>query len=68
MEDRIMKKIYVEDSNGLLYAYSSKHNPFICGATKEATMERNLAEWLCKATQDFNQSQDLLYKIYHDKD
>lgn len=66
MNDRIFKKIYVEESNGILYAYESKHNPFISGQLKEAQLERNLAECLCNITKEFNQNQDLLYKIYHD--
>ena len=62
-----MIKLYVENQDGIYSAYCDKHDPYANTLLlKEATVEKELGEHLCKATATYNEAQDVLFHLFND--
>jgi hypothetical protein len=60
-------KIYIENVDGVYSVYDSKTNPYITRAhLKEASVSKEIAEYLCKVTSDYNEAQDTMFYLYND--
>ena len=59
--------LYVENQDGIYSAYSDKNDPYAnVLLLKEATIEKELGEHLCKATSTYNEAQDVLFHLWND--
>ena len=57
--------IYIEDVDGIYFAYRSKTDPYAGPKLIEAKLPVDIAHELCTATTKFNESQALLCDIYN---
>lgn len=59
--------LYVENQDGIYSAYCDKNDPYAnVLLLKEATIDKELGEHLCKATSIYNEAQDLMFHLWND--
>lgn len=57
--------IYIEDVDGIYFAYKSKSDEYAGPKLKEASLPEIVAHELCDATTRYNHTQTLLCDIYN---
>lgn len=63
--DGPLAAIYIEDVDGIYFAYRSKTDPYAGPKLIEARLPKEIADELCFATSKYNESQALLCDIYN---
>lgn len=64
MDDHLVT-IYIEDLDGIYFAYRSKSDPYAGPKLTEARTTEFFADTLCDATLKYNETQKLLCDIYN---
>lgn len=64
MDDSLVT-IYIEDLDGIYFAYRSKTDPYAGPKLVEAKLPKEIADELCSATSRYNDTQALLCDIYN---
>jgi len=63
--DQSLVSIYIEDVDGIYFAYRSKSDPYAGPKLTEARLPAEVADALCEATERYNDTQALLCDIYN---
>lgn len=60
-----LRTIYIEDVDGIYFAYKSKSDKYAGPKLVDANIDRDVADALCEATTIYNSTQALLCDIYN---
>jgi hypothetical protein len=63
--DESLVAIYIENLDGIYFAYRSKTDPYAGQKLIVANIRNDIADELCDATRRYNESQALLYEMYN---